>query len=117
MIEGIINENGVPIIILNVAGKDWNAVIDTGFNGDLESPFALSSAVNARLFGTGLSQLAGGQSIEEEYYLVDFPFDGETVRALATFVSGDEILIGTHLLSEYRLRIDFPTSEVRLEHG
>jgi hypothetical protein len=26
------------------------------------------------------------------------PFDGRTVRAQATFVDGDEILIGTHLL-------------------
>ena len=64
MIEGFINEDGVPVVILNVAGKDWNAVIDTGFNGDLELPFALSSAVNARLFGMGLSQLAGGQSVK-----------------------------------------------------
>ena len=115
MIEGIVDENGIPVIMLLIAGQEWKAIIDTGFNGDLELPFALGSFVNPRIFGVGVSQLAGGQSIEEEHYFVDFPFDGRVVRALASFVSGDEILIGTHLLSDYRLMIDFQSAEVKLE--
>lgn len=115
MIEGSVDEKGLPIVTLLIAGKEWKATIDTGFNGDLELPYGLGSHVNPQFFGRGLSLLAGGQSLEEEHYLVDFPFDGEVVRALATFVSGDEILIGTHLLRDYRLLIDFPASEVKLE--
>lgn len=115
MIEGIVDEKGLPIIMLSIAGQDWKATIDTGFNGDLELPYALGSYLNPQFFGRGLSLLAGGQSLEEEHYLVDFPFDGEVVRALATFVSSDEILIGTHLLADYRLLIDFPSAEVKLE--
>lgn len=104
-----------PSLMLSIAGKDWKATIDTGFNGDLELPYALGSYLNPQFFGRGLSLLAGGQSLEEEHYLVEFPFDGEVVRALATFVSSDEILIGTHLLTDYRLLIDFPSAEVKLE--
>ena len=115
MIEGTIDEKGLPIIILSIAGRGWKATIDTGFNGDLELPYALGSYLNPQFFGRGLSLLAGGQSLEEEHYLVDFPFDGEVVRALATFVSREEILIGTHLLADYRLLIDFPAAEVKLE--
>jgi predicted aspartyl protease len=115
VIEGIVDEKGIPVVSLTIAGQEWQATIDTGFNGDLELPYALGSHVNPQCFGRGLSLLAGGQSVEEEHYLVDFPFDGRTVRALATFVPGDEILIGTHLLSDYRLLIDFPASEVKLE--
>lgn len=115
MIEGIVDEKGLPVVTLLIAGQEWKATIDTGFNGDLELPYALGPHVSARFFGRGLSYLAGGQSLEEEHYLVDFPFDGRVVRALATFVTGDEILIGTHLLTDYHLLINFPTAEVKLE--
>ena len=115
MIQGIVDEKGLPVITLVIGGQEWKATIDTGFNGDLELPYALGPSVNPRFFGQGLSLLAGGQSLEEEHYLVDFPFDGRLVRALATFVSGDEILIGTHLLIDYRFMIDFPAGEVNLE--
>jgi hypothetical protein len=47
--------------------------------------------------------------------LVDFPFDGRTVHAEATFVSGSEILIGTQLLRQHRLEIHFPAQTVVLE--
>lgn len=45
---------------------------------------------------------------------VDFPFDG-TVTAEATFVPGQEILIGTRLLSRYRLEVNFVQRTVLLE--
>ena len=41
-------------------------------------------------------------------YQIDFPFDGRTIIAEATFVAGTEILVGTHILLEYRLDINFP---------
>jgi predicted aspartyl protease len=115
MIGGIVDAEGAPVIQLSLAGRTWKAVLDTGFNGDLELPYALGPTVNARYFARGRADLAGGQNIEEEYYLVDFPFDGRTVRALASFVPGTEILIGTRLLREHRLEIDFPARLVRLE--
>jgi hypothetical protein len=59
--------------------------------------------------------LGGGQSIEEDSYHVEFPFDGQTVVAVATFVPGDGILIGTHLLRNYRLEINFVDQTVLLE--
>jgi hypothetical protein len=46
---------------------------------------------------------------------VDFPFDGQTVTAQATFVPGGEILIGTHFLRQYRLEINFVHRTVLLE--
>ncbi len=61
------------------------------------------------------STLAGGQIIEETLYLVDFSFDGRTVSAEATFVAGAHILIGTHLLRDYSLLINFTNKLVQLE--
>lgn len=59
--------------------------------------------------------LAAGQSVWDDCYWVEFPFDGELVRVLATFAPGDEILIGTRLLRDFRLEIDFPARALVLQ--
>ena len=115
MILGVVSVQGLPTIILSIAGRDWPATIDTGFNGDLELPDVLREPLNAQFVGRATAALAGGRSVEEDLYLVDFPFDGRVVRAEATFVSGSRILVGTRLLSEYSLQIDFVTKTVQLE--
>ena len=113
--HGMVSDTGVPIITLFVAGQEWTATIDTGFNGDLELPEALRNVLQPQYVGKVTSSLAGGQTIEEDVYLVDFPFDGDIIQARATFVIGSEILIGTHLLREYCLQIDFVRQTVILE--
>ena len=60
------------------------------------------------------SALGGGQIIEEDIYIVEFPFDNLTVCAEATFVSGSQILIGTNLLKDYNLQISFVKRTVKL---
>jgi predicted aspartyl protease len=115
VIAGTVTDEGVPGIMLPVAGQVWPGIIDTGFNGDLELPAVLRSSLNTRFIGRMASLLAGGQSIEEDVYLVDVPFDDRTVRAEATFVAGREILIGPQLLRQYRLEIHFPARTVLLE--
>ena len=114
MIEGTVTPDGVPQITLYVADRGRIAVIDTGFNGFLELPSNLQDQVNAVYQGRVRSSLAGGKEIEEVAYLVEFPFDGRRILAEATFVDAGEILIGTRMLDEYRLSIDFPARTVRL---
>jgi predicted aspartyl protease len=115
MLIGSVDADGVPVLLLLVAGRTWRATIDTGFNGDLELPYLLGPSVNARLFARGQAILAGGQRVEEDQYQVDFPFDGRLLRAVAAFAPVDEILIGTRLLRDYRLEIDFVARIVALE--
>ena len=93
-LTGTVTADGMPQLLLAVAGQLWPTIIDTGFNGELELPDHLRPAVNARFIGHIHVALGGGQHIEEEVYLVDFPFDGETLLAEATFVPGQEILLG-----------------------
>jgi hypothetical protein len=59
----------------------------------------------------------GGTSILEDVYEVQFPFDGRTVLADATFVPDGELLIGTHLMRSYRLTIDFVAETVVLNRS
>ena len=80
MIGGIITEDGVPAIAVEFGSQRWQAIIDTGFNGELELPERLGLHVNARFVGRATSLLAANQQIEEEVFLVDFPFDGRMVR-------------------------------------
>jgi predicted aspartyl protease len=115
MIQGTVTPDGVPLVIIPVAGQSWPAVIDTGFNGDLELPEPLRTPLNPRLLGPVLSILGGGQQVVEESYQVDFPFDGQTLPAEATFVAGPDILTGTHLLRFHRLEINFVARTVVLE--
>ena len=109
--------DGVPAIEIEVGGRRWQAIIDTGFNGELELPQELRPHANAQFVGRVASLLAANQRIEEDVFLVDFPFDGQTVRVQATFVGGDEILIGTAMLRDCLLRIDFPGRIVAIERG
>ena len=115
MIRGSVSPEGIPTIALSVAGGDWAAVVDTGFNGDLELPDVLWESLNPRYVGQAVSSLAGGQVVEEAVFLADFPFDGRMTRVEATFVSGNRILVGTRLLRSYRLKIDFASAIVELE--
>ena len=115
MIQGAVSSDGVPVITLSIGGRAWIAVIDTGFNGDLELPEGLHESLDSRYVGRVTSALAAGQAIEEDVYRVSFPFDGQIVRAEATFVLGTHLLIGTHLLRDYRLTVDFVRKTVELE--
>ena len=117
MIQGHVDEQGVPIVFLEIAGKRLRAIVDTGFNGDLELPESIRSATSPRFIGRTRSLLAGGQLIEEDSYLVEIPFDGQDVVAEATFVTSDEILIGTRLLESHRLTVDFPRHSVVIEQA
>lgn len=114
MIIGTVTAERVPVIEVDLAGRRWNAVIDTGFNGDLELPAELRKLLLCHFLGRGESYLAGGQIIQEDQFEVEFPFDGEHVAAVATFAPGNEILMGTRLLENYRLEVDFPARTVLL---
>ena len=116
MITGTVTTDGVPIISIMIAGSPYSAVIDTGFNGDLELPQKLRNQLRPKFICRAESHLAGGITIDEELFLLDFPFDGRSVRAHATFVDGDDILIGTNLIRGYRLSINFVARKVRLQH-
>jgi predicted aspartyl protease len=117
LIDGNVTENGVLAIDVQLGGQRWRAIVDTGFNGELELPERLRPHVNAQFVGRASSLLAADQRIEEDVFLVDFPFDGRTIRAEATFAGGNDILIGTGMLRDYRFAVDFPAGTVVIEQG
>ena len=117
MISGEVSSAGVPVIVLELSGRYWEAIVDAGFNGDLELPIELKALLPSRYVGEITSVLAGGQSIDEDAYHVEFSLDGETILAETTFVAGGQILLGTRLLRQHRLEIDFPAGSVTLQRS
>jgi predicted aspartyl protease len=112
---GSVSVDGVPVITLEVQGQVWLAIIDTGFNGDLELPESLRGKLNDRPAGRLRSALAAGRIVEEDAYSVEFPFDGQSCQAIATFVPDPQILIGTNLLREHHLQIRFASKTLHLK--
>jgi hypothetical protein len=112
---GVIDDLGLPVLSLELDEQTWPAVIDTGFNGDVELPADLRQAFDTIALGVIDSQLAGGVTTTEECYYLEFPFDGEFRPVQATFVDSHRILIGTRLIRDYRLTIDFPARTLLLE--
>lgn len=51
MITGRVTEDGNPKVTFSVAGRDWPAIIDTGFNGDLQLPEVCCAAMDASYVG------------------------------------------------------------------
>lgn len=115
MVEGQINEHGTPLIPLRLAGRDWMAIVDTGFNGGLELPAVLAGVLDAESFGNVESRLAAGIVVTEEVFLVELDFDGRREFTPATFAAVSHVLIGTRLMRRHRLELDFPARTVRLE--
>lgn len=115
MIRGDVSRDGQPRVFPQVDGRDWPALIDTGFNGDLELPYAPGASVHARRISTVYSILADGRQVLEDNYRVQFPFDGEVVTAEAAFAAVAEILVGTRLLRRHRLEISFSRRTVLIQ--
>jgi len=112
---GEVDSRGTPILRLTIAGREWVAVIDTGFDGELELPQVLAPQFRKRPGGPSRTTLGGGTVIDEDLFLIDFPFDGETVQALTSFAPVSEILIGTTMILGYRLEVNFVARTVVLE--
>ena len=106
---------GTPYIELRIGERTWKAVIDTGFNADLELPQALFDTVVIRHLGEAVSHLAAGCTTTQDYYLVRLPFDDGMIEATASFVDNNEILVGTALLKDYVLTIDFVLGSVLVQ--
>ena len=114
MIDGIVTEEGTPVVRLELDGDSWLTVVDSGFNGALELPLELKDRLSTVPMGTVRSELAAGVLVEEESFMIVLPFDGEKVLAQVTFADVEQALLGTELLTNHRLEIDFPARTVHL---
>jgi len=61
------------------------------------------------------STLAADQIIYEQCYRLNVEFDAKMIDAIVTFSGSEIILLGTKMLLQHRLEIDFPARTLRIE--
>ena len=102
MIEGAVNENAEAIIRLTLraatgATQEIDAIIDTGFTGDLTLPPALIRRLNLPWKGRGQALLADGGMHTFDEYVGTVSWNGQT-RMVEVSSADTNPLVGMGLL-------------------
>jgi clan AA aspartic protease len=110
MIVGTVRDGREPVIRLALVGaagqvEEVDAVIDTGFTGELTLPSSITALLGHRSRGSEEARLADGEMVLLPTYRIPVLWDG--VQQLATVMEAEnDPLIGMRLLHGYRLTID-----------
>jgi clan AA aspartic protease len=119
VLEGYVDESRQPWIHLALVGHqgqliEFEAVIDTGFDGALCLPRLLAGQTALQEVGTQRVELADGSQHVEQLFLGEVLFDGARLWVDISLTQGAEALLGTGLLQEYQLEIRFRSRTVVL---
>ena len=112
MIEGCIDRLEQPLIPVSVIGirgeAVLDAVVDTGFNGEVCLPVPVAIQLGLELWGSEEFELADGTRREELVFRGEVRFGGENYEVAIILTNADQALIGMGLLkSKNALHIDF----------
>jgi clan AA aspartic protease len=107
-----------PTPTVEIAGRRRSAVleaiIDTGFDGDISIPVRVATALGLELVGTELFELADGSQKEELVFAGRARMAGKSSRVRMLISDSQDTLIGTRLLADCRLTVDFATQKVQI---
>lgn len=115
MIGGRIQPDGRAIVEIAVAGRTFDAVIDTGFDGGVSLPDSLALILNLPVLSHARYQLGDGSIVVVPIHEAAIELGGVDHSVEAVFSTADEVLLGTLLLKGYRLVIDYPAGTVSLD--
>ena len=118
-IQGYIDEARQPRVAITVHGArgelTLDAVIDTGFDGDLCLPVPVAIELGLELYGAQRVQLADGSIRSELVFIGKAGFAGKPPQEVEILLTeAGDALIGVGFLADWRLEIDFPKKTVRL---
>lgn len=118
MIAGYFDDHEHPILEITVIGEDSQvkvpALIDTGFDGYLSLPIPVAMSLGLKLIDSALIVLADGSTKTELLFRATVSIGGEKRQARTFLTSGETALIGTQLLKDFTLSIDFPQRKLSL---
>ncbi len=113
---GRVNQNREAIVKLVIIGSEnrkivIDAVIDTGFNGDLILPLEAISELDLKLQGYQKAVLGNGTTSQFQVYAATVIWDGSRkIAEVNAATSG--ALIGMGLLEGYKLEINTPPNGI-----
>ncbi len=106
-----------PRAEVEVAGNQGRAaleaIVDNGFEGHVCIPVEVAVDLGLELSGTDVFELADGSRRKEFTFKGTANFLGSKRRVTISLTDG-EALIGTRLMSDCKLLIDFPKNKVQL---
>jgi clan AA aspartic protease len=107
-----------PMVEVEVIGtkkrKKITALVDTGFSGYLCIPIATARDLGLELCGVQEVQVADGRWINQLEYSGKVLFLGQTQSITIVLTDSDMAQVGTLLLGDCRLVIDFPENKLRI---
>ena len=111
--------DGKPKIELTVIGLDDKikvlALVDTGFDGAFMLSLPAALQIGLRLSNMVQVELADGSIKKEFVFEAKVIFDGETCPVEILLTSAEENLLGTALLRDRRLTMDFSRQLLTLD--
>ncbi len=105
-------------IIVRGARRDvtLEAVIDTGFDGQLCVPVSLAVEIGLELYGAQQTQLADGSIKSDLVFLGQAGFVGQRTQEVEILLTeSDDALLGVGFLMDWRLEIDLSQGLVQLQ--
>ncbi|MBI3466656.1 MAG: clan AA aspartic protease [Planctomycetes bacterium] len=110
MITGTVNADCEAVILLVVVGptrqqRTVDAVIDTGFSGDLTLPSAVIAALGLKWLGRERGILADGSTDLFDVYSAAVLWDGQP-RSIEVEAANTPPLVGMHLLHRHSLHME-----------
>ena len=122
MRQGSLREDGQAVVEMEVVCRDGSshavsAGIDTGFNGQASLSRGMLNELDLPLTyeGTVEVELASGALVEEDVYSGTIRFAGRELVAEIILTDAVDTFIGTGLLTEKVLLINFVTREVTVK--
>lgn len=116
MIKGKVNRNDEPEIPLrlhlNKKRQTFLAIIDTGFNGHINIPEAFIKRTNWQEIGVEEYELASGEYMEARVFSGFVYFDKKLLNIPVLAAKSNDVLIGTKLLKNSVLVVDFKNETV-----
>jgi len=91
------------------------ALLDTGFDGYLSLPINIAVTLGIELSAIIPVEYADGRRKQELVFSVGVNLDGKKEMVPTTLTFGAEALVGTSLLADYELRLNFPKQKIKLE--
>jgi clan AA aspartic protease len=104
---GSVNELREALIRLRVEGEYVECLIDTGFSGSIALPKAVADKLSIEPLGCEMIELAGGQEILADIALAEVIWLNEVLPVEIIFIDSTDALLGTEMLRDTKLAIDY----------
>ena len=118
-VEGHVDDQGQPIMEIRVGGSrgeiSLNAIVDTGFSGDVSLPTSIAVQLGLELWGSEVFELADGNRVEGLVFAGRLVLEDEEREAEIVLSNSQEALLGTGLLRGRCLEIDFRSKRVIIQ--